>query len=58
MKEKILQEYNELPLDDKYQGTIFIAESGRVWSMREKLSLLGFEIIDLKDAEAEDAESR
>ncbi len=47
MKAEISQESRELPVGNNYYGTIFLAESGRLSFIREKLARLGFQIVDL-----------
>jgi len=54
LKVKTLQKSRELPLDGNYQGTLFLAESGRVSFMRKKLARLGFKIIDFDKSHSSD----
>lgn len=43
-----------MPVGNNYYGTIFLAESGRLSFIREKLARLGFQIIDLDRPQAGD----
>jgi HD-GYP domain-containing protein (c-di-GMP phosphodiesterase class II) len=54
LKSDNLQDSRELPVGNNYYGTIFLAESGRVSFIREKLALLGFQIVDLDKSQAGD----
>lgn len=54
MKAEISQGSRELPVGNNYYGTIFLAESGRLSFIREKLARLGFQIIDLDRPQAGD----
>ena len=54
MKAEVLRESAELPVGNNYHGTIFLAESGCLSCVRDKLSRLGFSIIDLEKPQAGD----